>query len=108
MSLEQRSKKELVEIIQQMKDKVKELSQVEKQQAAQLDDLNAPAIGLHKDEQGRYHLVHIKFDVEKNAAGIERLENLNNTTDPAIALWNLNKIVTETIMRKARGGKYDK
>lgn len=107
MSLEQRPKKELVEIIQELKEKLKEMKPVEKQLTAQLDELHQPAIGLHKDESGKYHLVHIKYDLEKNAAGIEKIEDLN-THDMALALFNTNKVVAEKIMRKARGGKYDK
>lgn len=105
MSLEQRSKKELVELIHQLQQKLKEMKPVEKQLTAQLEELNSPAIGLHKDDKGVYSLVKLKFDVEKNAAGLEKIERIG--TDPAIALFNLNKFVAETIMRKARGGKYD-
>lgn len=107
MSLEQRTKKELVDLIHQLQDKVKEMKPVEKQLTAQLDELKAPAIGLHKDEKGVYHLIFIKYDIDKKAAAIENVTSLEST-DPAIGLYNLNKYVSETIVRKARGGKYDK
>lgn len=106
MALEDNTKKALAEMVRALEAKVKELQTVEKQQTAVLDELKRPAIGLHKDEKGKYHLVHIKYDIEKNAAAVEKLESLSSA-DPAIALWNLKKFVAETIMRKARGGKYD-
>lgn len=105
MSLEQRSKKELVELIHQLQDKLKEMKPVESAITAKLEELSAPAIGLHKDSDGFYHLVKIKYDVEKNAAGIEKVEKLDSR-DEAIVTYKLNQYTNETIMRKARGGKY--
>jgi hypothetical protein len=107
MSLEQRSKKELVELIHQLQDKVKELAKVETQATAQLGDLIHDAIGLVKDKNEHYSLVKIKYDVDKNAAMINTVEKLDSR-DQAIVLYKLKQFTVETIMRKARGGKYDK
>lgn len=106
MSLEQRSKKELVELIHQLQDKVKELAKVEKQATAQLSELEHNAIGLTKDKDGYYHMVKIKYDVDKSAAMIDNVERIDSR-DQAIVLYKLKQYAVETIMRKARGGKYD-
>jgi hypothetical protein len=106
MSLEQRSKKELVELIHQLQAKVKELSHVETSITASLPELISPAIGLSKDKDGYYHMVKIKYDVDKNAALIENVEKIDSR-DQAIVLYKLKQYAVETIMRKARGGKYD-
>lgn len=106
MSLEQRSKKELVELIHQLQDKLKELATVEKQATAKLEELKSPAIGLSKDKNGFYSLVKIKYDAEKNAAAIESIDKLDSR-DEAIVVYKLKQYTVETIMRKARGGKYD-
>jgi hypothetical protein len=106
MSLESKSKKELVEIISELKNKVKELKPVEASISAKLDDLEFPAVGLHKNENGEYQVVKIKYDLEKNAAAIEALSDEKNK-DVALAYQSINKII-EQMVRKARGGKYDK
>ena len=107
MSLVDRTKKELVEIIHDLQEKLKELKPVESALTSQLADLHSDAVGLIKNEKGQYRLVKIKYDVEKNAAAIESLDPLNDTVDPAIAIYKLNQFTQETILRKARGSKYD-
>jgi hypothetical protein len=106
VSLEQRSKKELVELIHQLQDKVKELAKVEKQATAQLAELEHNAIGLTKDKDGYYYMVKIKYDVDKSAAMVDNVERIDSR-DQAIVLYKLKQYAVETIMRKARGGKYD-
>lgn len=107
MALEDNTKKVLAEMVRNLEAKLKELKPVENQLKVETLELKQPGIGLHKDDKGKYHLVKISFDVEKKAAAISEVVNLNST-DPAIALYNLNKYVAETIVRKTRGGKYDK
>lgn len=106
MSLEQRSKKELVELIHQLQDKVKELAQVEKVITSELSQLENPAVGLTKDKDGYYHMVHIKYDVDKMSALIDNVERIDSR-DQAIVLYKLKQFAVEKILRKARGGKYD-
>jgi acyl-CoA-binding protein len=106
MSLEQRSKKELVELIHQLQDKLKELANVEKQATAQLSELKSPGIGLIKDKDGYYSLVKLKYDSETKAAAVESIDKLDSR-DEAIVVYKLKQYTVENIMRKARGGKYD-
>ncbi len=107
MALEDRTKKELAQIIRDLQEKLKEMKPVEATLTAQLEDLHSDAVGLIKNEKGQYRLVKIKYDIGKNAAAIESLDTLNDTIDTAIALYKLNQFTHETIMRKARGSKYD-
>jgi hypothetical protein len=106
MALEDNTKKDLANMVRELEAKLKEMKPVEKQLTAKVDELKQLAIGLHRDENGKYHLVKIKFDAPSKAAGVDDIVDLS-TTDPAIAFYNINKYVSEVIMRKLRGGKYD-
>ena len=106
MALEDNTKKDLANMVRELQAKVIELQGLEKQSTAKLDDLKEPAIGLHKDEAGTYHLVKIKYDAVSKAAGVEALES-TGTKDVALAFHKLREYAGEKIMRKARGGKYD-
>lgn len=107
MSLVDRTKKELVEIIHGLQEKLKEMKPVESALTAQLQDLHSNAVGLFKNEKGQYRLVKIKYNIERNAAAIESIDNINDTVDPALAQFKLTQYAHETILRKARGSKYD-
>lgn len=106
MALEDRSKKELAQMVRDLQDKLIEMKPVESALTSQLSELNSHAIGLTKDERGNLSLVHIKYDLEKNAAAIEKLTSLESF-DYAIADFKLKQFVAEVIVRKTRGGKYD-
>lgn len=106
MALEDNTKKDLAQMVRDLQEKLKELKPVESAQVSQLADLSSHGIGLLKDENGKFSLVKLKFDVSLNAAAIETLEHLNST-DPAIAHYKLTQYVAEVIVRKTRGGKYD-
>jgi hypothetical protein len=105
MSLEQRSKKELVEIIHELKEKLKEVKGVEAQATATVEELKQYGVGLYKNNKGQYFLVKLRYDQVTKAAVVEALVDLHST-DPAIATFKLKEYAVETIMRKARGGKY--
>lgn len=102
------TKAELLDIIKQLQEKIVELSQVEKQITADSKDLKTVGVGLIKDDStGYYSIVNLKFDIDKNAAVIDSLTKVDSR-DEAIVSYKLNQIVSEQIIRKARGGKYDK
>lgn len=106
MALEDNTKKDLANMVRELQAKLLEMKPVESQLTAKLDELKLPAIGLVKDENGNYSLVKIKFDIEKNAAAIEQVENLESK-DPAIASHKIKEFAMEKIVRRARGGRYD-
>lgn len=99
MALEQRSKKELVEIIHQLQDKLKEMKQVEKQVTSEADLLSRKGMGVHKDKNGNYFIVNLVYDLERNAAAIKSVDNLNSK-DYAILVYKakayLGDIVTQS------------
>lgn len=97
--------KEKDELIKELKAKLKEMKTVEKELAVTAAELSSQSLGIHKDANGKYHLVEIKYDIEKNLAAIDKLEPLN-THDYAIALYQAKKFLVEKILEKARGGKY--
>lgn len=106
MALEDNTKKDLAQMVRDLQAKLKELKPVESALTSQLEDLHSNAAGLIKDSKGIYSIVKIKYDIEKNAAAIEKVESCE-TPDLALAQFQLNKFVVETIVRKARGGKFD-
>lgn len=105
MSLEQKSKKELVEIINTLTEKLKEVKQVEDKVLKVEAELKQPALGLHVDEKGHFSLVKIKYDAKSKASTVESIESLQSS-DQAIALYKAKQYLVETILKKAKGGKY--
>jgi hypothetical protein len=105
MEYERYTKKELAELIRQLKEKLTEVKGVEKQLNASHADLTSPAIGLHKDKDGKFFLVELKFEVESKAGTVSNLIALDST-DPSIASFKLKQYVIENIFRKITGGKY--
>lgn len=96
MALDQRSKKELVEIIHQLQDKLKEMKQIETKVTTEEADLSRKAIGVHKDKNGNYFAVNLVYDIEKNAATIKSIDNLN-TKDYAILVYQAKKYLGDVI-----------
>lgn len=99
------TKDQLKAVNKELREKLKEMKSVEQQVTADAKDLSHYSIGVHKDEKGNYSLVHVKYDVEKNVAVIEKVESLD-TFDFAIANYKAKDFLVERILRKARGDKY--
>lgn len=96
MALEQRSKKELVEIIHQLQDKLKEMRGVEAQLNTEIESLNSSAVGAHKDKNGNYFMVNLVYDLDKNTAAIKSIDNLH-TKDYAILVYKAKLYMGEVI-----------
>lgn len=105
MKYEQYTKKELAEIIRELKEKLGEMKDVEQQVMATSEELKTPAIGVHRDAKGKYHLIEIGYDLEKNAAAIVTSTPLD-TGDYAIASYKAKQFLIDKILNKAKGGKY--
>jgi hypothetical protein len=97
--------KEKDEIIKELKAKLKEYKQLEQATKATAKDLSQLSIGVQKAADGKYELVHVRYDTEKNAAAVEKIEKLD-THDFAIAAHKARELLGEKILRKARGDKY--
>lgn len=93
------------ELIKELKAKLKEMKAVEKAVKATAGTLSDKALGVHKDKEGKFHLVKINYDVEQNLAAIEKVEALQSY-DYAIALHQAKIYLVEKILMKAVGGKY--
>lgn len=100
-----KTKAELLETIKELRTKLKEMKVVEQVLTATAKELPLLGLGVHKDKDGKFLLVHIKYDIEKNAAVIDRLESLD-THDFAIAAYKARQELAERILRKVKGDKY--
>lgn len=100
-----RTKKELLEVVQELSAKLKEMKGTEKQLNISAAELSSPALGLHKDASGKYHIVELKYDFESKAAVITGTEALDST-DPSIASFKLKKRIILDVYLPCAGGKY--
>jgi hypothetical protein len=108
MSLETNfTKAQLAEKVRELTEKLREMRGVEAQANASLETLKdgAPAIGLHRTSEGKFQLVRIVYDIEKNAAAIIGTEEYG--TDSQIAGGRLIKEAGEVFL-KASDIKYYK
>ena len=95
------SHKEKDLIIDELKAKLKEMKSLEKQVETDASELSQLALGVHKDAQGHFHLIKIKYDVEKGIAAIEQSQDLH-TRDYAVALYKSKEHLVLNILK---GGK---
>jgi len=106
MEYEKYTKRELAELIRQMKEKLTEVKGVEKQLNASNAELTSPGVGLYKDTAGKFFIVELKYDVESKAGTVSGLIDLHSR-DPSIASFKLKEYVIENVYRKTNKGKYD-
>lgn len=101
------NKKELAEKLVELTEKLEEMKGVELQANASVETLKsgAPAIGLHKREDGVFQLVKIVYDLKQNAAAIIELVDFDK--DHQIAAGKLVKEAGE-VFSKASGLNYYK
>jgi len=97
--LEKKSKKELVEIIDQLKEKLEVMQGVEKKQDALESDLRGVGFSIVQDINGRFNFVEIKFDIDTKVGKIEKIEEVypNNFE---FALFQAKKFLVNTVMHK--------
>lgn len=92
-----KSKKELVEIIEQMKEKLQEVQQLEKELAPKESDLIGKALSFYKDSDGQYQKVVINYNPESLVARIDNIQLLK-TKDDQVAMYLAKKHLVEDIM----------
>jgi hypothetical protein len=100
-----KTKPELQETIKELRAKLKEMKSIEEVVTATAKELTDFALGVHKGVDGKFNIVHIRYDVEKNAAVIEKLDALG-THDFSIAAYKARQELAERVLRKAKGDKY--
>lgn len=99
------TKDDLKRINRELKEKLKQMKELEQTVKTTAQDLSHLALGVHKDSAGKFSIVEIKYDVEKNVAVIDKVVELG-TTDFAIASYKARQELGERVLRKARGDKY--
>ena len=99
-----KSKKQVDEVNQLLKEKLEEMKEIEEKISFTAEDLSQFGMGVIKDSTGDFFLVKLKFDLEKNAAIIESTQNLGK--DPAIMQFKGQQYVFDVIYKKAKGDKY--
>ena len=101
------SKAQLAEKLVELTEKLEEMKTVEAQVSASVETLKdgAPAIGLHRKNDGTFQLVKIVYDLSQNAAAI--IELVDYDRDQQIAAGKLVKEAGE-VFAKASGNNYYK
>lgn len=95
--LEKKSKKELLDIIDQLRNKLEEMQNVEAKQDALESDLKGKAFSIIQDLDSKFKLVEIMFDVNT------KIGKINNVLDifPSnyeFALFQGKKYLVDNIM----------
>jgi hypothetical protein len=95
--LEKKSKKELLDIIDQLREKLGEVKGVEEKQDALENNLPGIGFSVVIDRSGDYKIVEIGFDFDSKAATITNVRELA-TNGYEYALYDAKKFLIEKIM----------
>jgi hypothetical protein len=97
--LEKKSKKELLDIIEQLREKLGNMKEVEAKQGAL--EQNLPGIGFSvvQDRDGKFKLVEISFDFDSKAATITSVVE-TNSNGYEYALYEAKKFLIDRVMNK--------
>jgi hypothetical protein len=94
--LEKKSKKELLDIIDQLRNKLGEMSGVEAKQEALEQTLAGVGFSIVQFEE-KFQLVEIKFDFNSKAARIETVEEIY-PSNYEFALFQAKKFLVDKVM----------
>lgn len=97
--LEKKSKKELLDIIDQLRDKLGNMQGVEAKQEALEQSLAGTGFSIIQDSDEKFKLVEIKFDFASKAARIESVEEIY-PSNYEFALFQAKKFLVDRIMSK--------
>lgn len=97
--LEKKSKKELVDIIYQLKSKLGDMQGVEAKYEAMEEHLPGIGFSIVQDSNEKFNLVEIKFDFNSKAARIEKVEEIY-PSNYEFALFQAKKYLLDRIMTK--------
>jgi len=97
--LEKRSKKELLDIIEQLRDKIQTLQQVEVVQDALGSKMNGLGFSVIQDPSGSFKLLEILFDFKSKTAKIDKVNDIH-PSNYEFALFQAKKFLVESIMNK--------
>lgn len=107
--LEKKSKKELLDVIEQLRNKLEEMQGVEAKQEALEHKLNGLGFSIVQDVNDKFHLIEISFDFNTKAAKITKSTEIM-TQGYEYAMFEAKKFLIERIMNKdninhLKGGK---
>jgi len=97
--LESKTKKQLIEIIQTLSEKLKEVQSLEKQLVPKEEDLKGLALSIYEDSSGKFHKVMLKYDLVNGGCKIDKVTSLS-TGDYQVAMYQAKKELVESIMNK--------
>jgi hypothetical protein len=106
--LEKKSKKELLDIIDQLRVKLGDMQGVELKQEALESKLDGIGFSIIQDRDDTFKLLKIKFDFDSKAARIDDVMEVTSGYD--YALYEAKKFLIEKVMNKdnlnhLKGGK---
>ena len=85
-----------MEIIEQMKSKLEQVKDAEKKMDLSDTDLKGVGMSVYKDENDKFFLVELNYDVETGKATVKSKKPLD-TADYDIALYNSKKFLVQAI-----------
>lgn len=94
--LEKKSKKELLDIISQLRDKLEDVKTVEKKQNALENNLNGYGISVVQDLDNKFKLVELSFNFNSKAAKIINIKEFI-TQGYEYALYDTKKTLVERV-----------
>lgn len=97
--LEKKSKKELLDIIDQLRSKLGEMQGVEAKQEALEQSLPGVGFSVVQDRGGAFNIVQLSFDFDSGAAKISKVVPVE-TRGYEYALYEAKKFLIERIMNK--------
>jgi hypothetical protein len=98
--LEKKSKKELLDIIDQLRSKLGEMQGVEAKQEALENSLDGFAFSVIQDKSDRFQIVELEFDFNSKAARIANVREVV-TQGYEYAMYEAKKILIEKVMNKS-------
>jgi len=97
--LEKKSKKELLDIIDQLRSKLSEMQGVEAKHEALETSLGGKGFSIIQDENDKFQLVHLSFDTATKAGRIEKLEEIH-PSNYEFAMFQAKKYLIDAVMTK--------
>lgn len=90
------TKTELEKEVRSLKSEIRELRKSSKAATGNLESLPFSGVGIAKDNDGKYNLVKLKFNLENNSAAVEDVFKIVKGRSDA-AIYSRNAIVDEVI-----------
>ncbi len=98
--LEKKSKKELLDIIDQLRTKLSDMQEVEAVQESLESEMEGVGFSVIQDRDGIFKLLEISFDFDSKAAKIVDVKNANSN-GYEYALYDAKKFLIERVMTKS-------